>query len=336
MVSGKRLPVFHSLYGLRIAANIPVPGLPVQCEFGQIDVRIHLKDQHTPAFVFSASQCDYFYPDTKSKSDDVCTLRVGMLPGGCFGFFYCDGARFAVERQGREIWADWPDDYTHEDACTYLIGPVIAFVLRLRGVTCLHASSIAVDRQAIVLMGVPGAGKSTTAAAFAQLDYSVLSDDVVVLDHKEDQILVQPGYPRTNLWPDSVCMLFGAEDALPFVTPTWGKRYLPLGQEGRQFQPTRLPLGAIYVLGERQANLTIPVVEELVGHEAFATLVTNTTVNYLLDREMRSLEFYVLGRLLAEVPVRRVRPTSNPSKLFELCEIIAKDARQIMVGARQT
>ncbi len=335
MVSKERFPVFHSLYGLQIAANIPVSGLTVQSEPGRIDIQIHLKDGPEPVSVFSSPPNDYFYPDSQHESADVCPLRVGMLAGGNFGFFYHDGARFAVERKGREIWADWPDDYTLEDACTYLIGPVLAFVLRLRGVTCLHASSIAVDRRAIVLMGESGAGKSTTAAAFALLGYSVLSDDVAVLDEKGGQFLVQPGYPRTNLWPDSVRMLFGAEDALPLITPTWSKRYLALDQEGRQFQPTPLPLGAIYVVSEREACLTMPVVEEFVGHEAFAALVTNTYVNYLLDQNMRMSEFYVLGRVLDEIPVRRVRPASNSSKPFELCEIIAKDARQIMADRGQ-
>jgi len=31
------------------------------------------------------------------------------------------------------------------------------------------------------------------------------------------------------------------------------------------------------------------------------------------------------------VPVRRVRPTADPSKVFDLCEAIAADARQLAV-----
>ena len=87
-----------------------------------------------------------FYASPTGDQHGQPTLQVGTLDGGnYFGFFYCDGARFAVDRGGREIWADWPDNYTLEDACTYLIGPVIAFALRLRGVISLHASAIAVD-----------------------------------------------------------------------------------------------------------------------------------------------------------------------------------------------
>jgi hypothetical protein len=255
-----------------------------------------------------------------------------MLGGGkYFGFFYRDGARFAVERGGREIWADWPENYTLEDACTYLMGPVIAFVLRLRGVTCLHASAVAVDDRAIALFGLAGAGKSTTAAAFALKGFSVLSDDVAVLADQGDRFLIQPGYPRVNLWPDSVRTLFGAPDALPRITPTWDKRYLALNQDGREFQSQPLPLRAIYILGEREAELTVPVIEDLAGHKAFTTLVANTYVNYLLDSDMRAREFDILGRVLAGVAIRHVRPTADPSKVFALCDAIAADTRRLAV-----
>src|SRR5690348_16585408 len=103
----------------------------------------------------------------------------------------------------------------------------MGFVLRLRGALCLHASSVAVGDSAVALVGLPGAGKSTTAAAFACAGFSVLSDDVVALADEGPQFYVHPGYPRVNLWPDSVQELFGSEDALPRITPTWDKRYLP-------------------------------------------------------------------------------------------------------------
>lgn len=324
------MPVAHVLYGLRIEANLPVPGLPVHSESDRIDVRIRLKEEAKPASVFSTPPGDFFYTSPNSGVNGETKLRVGMLAGGdYFGFFYSDGARFAVERLGREIWADWPENYTLEDACTYLIGPVIAFILRLRGVICLHASAIAAGGQAIALMGAPGAGKSTTAAAFARLGYPVLADDVAVLNYQGGRFLIQPGYPRVNLWPNSVRALFGAEDALPRITPTWGKCYLPLDQNGYRFQSQPLPLGAIYILGEREDGLAVAVVEELTGSEAFARLVANTYVNYLLDAEMRAQEFGVLGRVMTGVRVRRVRPPADPSKVSALCETIAADARQL-------
>jgi len=57
--------------------------------------------------------------------------------------------------------------------------------------------------------------------------------------------------------------------------------------------------------------------------------VANTYGNYLLTAEMRSHEFDVLGRVVAGVPVRRVRASADSSQLSTLCEAVASDARQL-------
>ena len=319
----------YVVYGLRVAANIALPGL-LRSDSDAYDVRIYLKDRNTFPILFPES-VEILYASPEDGLPGEPNLRVGVLPGGnYFGFFYRDEVRFAVERQGREIWGDWPENYTLEDACTYLLGPVLGFVLRLRGVTCLHASAVAVDGQAIALVGSPGAGKSTIAAAFAQRGFSVISDDVVALAEGGENVQVQPGYPRLNLWSDSVRALFGSDEALPRITPTWDKRYLELGDNGFGFAPSPLPLGAIYVLGTREEDLTTPVIDDIVGSNALRDLVTNTYVNYLLDREMRSREFDVLTRLVVRMPIRRVRAPADYSAVLGLLEAIAKDARRVM------
>ena len=322
----------HVVYGLRVAANIALPGLPLRSDLDAHDVRIHLKDWVTFPTTFSES-VEILYASPEDVAPGEPNLRVGVLPGGdYFGFLYRDEVRFAVDRQGREIWGDWPENYALEDACTYLLGPVLGFVLRLRGVTCLHASAVAVDGQAIALVGSPGAGKSTIAAAFAQCGFSVIADDVVALAEDGKNFQVQQGYPRVNLWPDSVRALFGSEEALPRITPTWDKRYLELGDNGFGFATKPLPLGVVYLLDSREAALGAPVIDDIGGSNALRELVTNTYVNYLLDRDMRSREFDVLTRLVVRIPIRRVRAPADYSAVLGLSEAIANDARRVMAN----
>ena len=327
------MSVSHVVYGLRLAANMAVPGLPLRLDSNECDVRIRLKDWPLPSTCPPSHEC--FYASSHVAADGQPDLRVSLLSGGnYFFFFYSDGVRFAVERGGREVFADWPESYTLEDACTYLLGPVIGLVLRLRGVTCLHASAVAVGEQAIALVGLPGAGKSTTAAAFAHRGFSVIADDVVALAEDKGNVLVQPGYPRLNLWPDSVHTLFGMEEALPRITPTWEKRYMALGGNGFAFITKPLLLGAIYLLGEREVTLAAPVVESISKGDALVALVANTYVNYLLNREMRSREFDMLSRLVTGIPIRRVRPPCDPVAVFDLCKTIVADAQQVMIPIR--
>src|SRR5438552_8237280 len=219
------LSAFHVVYGLQLAANMALPGLPVRRNSETVDVRIQLKD----AWPFPGTLPAFgegFYSSSDGAPASQPNLQVGLSSNGeHFGFFYGDGARFAVDRHGREVWADWPEDYSLEDACTYLLGPVMGFVLRLRRTVCLHASAVAINDRAITLVGPPGAGKSTAAAAFARAGFPVLSDDVVALVDHGTEFLVPPGYPRVNLWLDSVRRLFGSENALPCIAPTWDTRY---------------------------------------------------------------------------------------------------------------
>jgi hypothetical protein len=319
------------VYGLGLATDIAIPGLRVLNDAAQPDVRIRLKDRS--ALSPFASLAETLCPIHDIANEDSPNLRAGLLPGGeYFGLFYRDGARFAVERKGREVWADWPDNYTLEDACTYLLGPVMGFVLRLRGVTSLHASAVVVGDFAVALAGCPGAGKSTTAAAFARCGFPVLADDVVALGDRDGHIFVEPGYPRLNLWLDSVIALLGSDEASPRITPTWNKRYMPLGENGHRFASEALPLGAIYILGTREPGLTEPVLEDLAGGEAVTTLVANTYVNYLLDRDMRGQEFDVLSRLVARIAIRRIRLSADPSALPNVCQTLAADAERLFAG----
>ena len=250
-----------------------------------------------------------------------------------FHFQYADGTEFLIDRAGTQIWATWPaDTLTLEDTATYLLGPVMGFVLLLRGFISLHACAVAIGERAVAIVGPAGSGKSTTAAAFAQRGYRILAEDVVTLRERGEEFLVQPAYPSIRLWPSSVEVLYGTPSALPKLTPTWDKRYLDLTQDNYQFQSEQLPLAAIYLLAERRQDTAVPVVEDLAPAEGLMSLVANTYASYLMNREMRAREFELLQRVLSSVPLRRVTPHSDPARINELCESILESFATIDSG----
>jgi hypothetical protein len=61
------------------------------------------------------------------------------------------------------------------------IRSVVTRVLALRGVYVLHASAVAIDGIATVFTGLSGAGKTTTARAFARVGADIVSEDLLVL-----------------------------------------------------------------------------------------------------------------------------------------------------------
>jgi hypothetical protein len=319
--------VYHKLYGLLLASNEALPGLPEVFTPGDVpDVRVRLRTALSPLSTFKSPQQAFYTSTVKDENGDPALRACLLGDGKHLVLLYCDGTRFALESHGKEVFVDWPDPLTLEDVAPYLVGPVLGVVLRLRGTVPLHASAAAVGDFAVALAGPAGAGKSTTAAAFARAGYRVISDDVVALQEECSRFVIPPGYPRVNLWMESAQAIVGDGDTLPLISPGWDKHFLPLDPDS-QFETRPLPLGAIYVLQRHESAPGSPVVEELTGAQAFVALLANTYMNYLPDPERRRREFELLGRVVASVPIRRVRTRADLSTLANLCEAIAADAR---------
>jgi len=271
----------------------------------------------------TATQIETSYvAEYKSECGEPALRVCRVLDGKYYRFNYADETEFLVDRAGKEVWAHWSAPLTLEDTATYLLGPVMGFVMLLRGIVCLHASAIAVGDKAIALLGPAGSGKSTTAAAFSDRGYNVLAEDVVTLDDRGRNFLVRPGYPCIRLWPASVKALYGSESHLPKLTPNWDKCYLDLKE---QFHTDPLPLAAIYQLGERRPDANAPFVDSLDRSEGLLSLIANTYATKLMDKQMRAREFELLTRVLNNVPLRRVTPHADPARIPELCDRILND-----------
>jgi hypothetical protein len=322
--------VFSSVFGLRVWSNQAIPGLPPLPSVSGIDVQVWLGEMPVLSGSGSNSASQTFYANGSHSPGSEPVLRVWKVAEGkYFRLQYKDGTEFLIEKTGSQVWGTWPEPWTLEDTAVYLLGPVFGFLLRLRGVVCLHASAIEVDGRAIVLQGPAGAGKSTTAAAFARLGLPVLSDDIVAVGERREGFMVRPGNPRLRLWPDSVRALFGNPDALPRLTPNWDKCYFDLAAPRSESELRSLPLDAVYMLSMRQDNESAPCISGTAARESLIDLIANTYTNYLLDPEMRANEFRLLSRLIASVPVRRVVPHTDPASLSRLCEVILADHRRL-------
>lgn len=289
------------------------------------DLKFHLGVSPYAEFGNAANSKDLTYVSSYTDESGNPALRIWKIEDGAYiHLVYSDGIQFWLDRKRESVWATWPEISTLEEAASYLLGPVLGLLLRLRGVTCLHSSAVAIEDRCVVFVGPEGAGKSTTAAAFAQKGYGVLSDDIVALAEREGTFQVLAGCPHLCLWPDSVEMLYGSLQEFPRFIPEWDKRRIRLGEQGTRFEAHPLPLGAIYFLGERGSD-PAPYVEKIRPQAALLSLVADTYANKILDRDLRAREFEVLSRLVGTVPVRRVHAHSDASRLGDLCTIVRED-----------
>jgi len=264
-------------------------------------------------------------------------LVLSELDNGWLRLAFADGADFVIDRAGGEVWADWPDALTIDDMSSYLLGPVMGFVSRLRGRVCLHASAVVVDDFAVAIAGPPGAGKSTTAAAFASAGWPVMADDIVPITRRDGGFDAHPGYPRLRLWPKSVSALAAANARVQRPPDDWtGQRWhLDLIETGFSFAVTSKPLAVVFILGER-IDTERPMIRPLTGAAALMTLVEHSFASTLFDAEMRTHDLRTLSELAASLPIHEVRPPSDIVHLPAVVEDIVNDCRTLASMSRLT
>lgn len=303
----------YEVYGLRLESDVAIAGLDALPPAGSPDVTLTTGALH-PDIAASLERLS-----GSAENNDQDSVVIFASEAG-HGVVYRDGTRFFIHAGASRIDAAWPAESSVEDMATYLLGSLLSYVLRLRGVLCLHGSAILIERQAVVLVAPHGGGKSTTAARFSDRAAPVMSDDVVPIRWHEGIPLALAGYPRLRLWEETAIALYGHAVALPRLTATWPKRYLDLQTAPRVFARGAHPIGAIFILGSRIAGM--PVVDRLHGHDAAIQLVANTSMGSHLDPGARVRELENIVDLTERIPVYLARASDDLRRLDEFCDLI--------------
>lgn len=309
----------YRAFGLRVSADCPLPALRrLPSTERPADLTIELANasgwpERAPHERDCRPDSGDGGPGDGGRGDGgpgeaAARFRITRAPDGPYRFVYPDGVEYLVSAAGDHVRGRWPSGMTLADAAEYLLGPVFALVLRLRGVVCLHASAIAAGDGCFAVLAPAGHGKSTSAAAAARRGWPIVTEDLLALAERSGELCAVPSYPRVRLWPDAVAGVFGSPDALPRITPSnpsWDKRYLDLDGNGYRFAQEPLPLRAIYT-HERNAD-DVASFDRLPPAQAVVTLLANVYTRWRPDRRQRAFEFELLRRLADAVPVKRFR-----------------------------
>jgi len=324
------LRLHYDVYGLHLSANIEIPGLDAEkVDKGVPDIELHLGILPDGIKRHIDNSSTGYHLEPGNQESDPPHRIVNLLDDGkYFHISYVDGVEFVLDRNATVVWGVWKAPLVLEDVALFLLGPVIGFMLRLRGVTCLHASGVVVNGQSFALTGPSGAGKSTLAACFATEGYSILTDDVLPLQIENDKVYTRSGYSRLRLYPHSYENLKELPDSLPLLAPFWDKHYLDLALDSYDLYKSPSLLKVIYIIDWNIENRTGPPVENLTGVEAVPLLAANTYRNELLSPEMRANEFAFLSQLASRIKIKSLYPTDDISAVPKLRDILLKDFHQ--------
>ena len=305
----------YKAYGLTLESNVALPTVSADTSQATVDVAVRLGESDQLGTSPHPGE-RVWYVSPERDEQDVPWLTVWRGDG--FRFVYGEGAEFHVDPAGAAIDGAWRPPLNAADAASYVLGPLMAFALRLRGVVPLHAGAIVADGAGLLFAGPAGAGKSSTVAALGALGHATLSDDVVPLRVTPEAIIAAPGFPRVSVWDDTAsAVLRGGSASVAPWSASYGKRCIDLADHGFRFFDRPVPLGAIYLL-QAPGGPGVEV-HRLLARDALLALAANTYGGYLLDRRMRAVEFDVLAAVAREVPVSTLRFDGDLSRLLDSC-----------------
>lgn len=205
------------------------------------------------------------------------------------------------------------DDINPQLLSLYILSEALGLILYQRGLFLLHASAVQIGEQVVIFAGVPGAGKSTTAAAFAKLGYTVLSDDMVAIDlNSGDKPMVYPAFPQIKIWQPAVEGLGYDISTLATLYPGSRKRVI---RKPQNFPTKPFPLAHIFFLEEGSNFRGTP----MQGNDAFFTLARFFPLpSQLLEGKTLEHHFQQCLQLISQVDLWKIEKPRDFKILKEL------------------
>ena len=316
---------YYKTYGISIQANVFLPELfPLEYTSQDVDLRIFFRTQ-PPKQATGWLVHPRFVSRRPQDQGGETWLRISESEDGLFiCLSYNDGVEFILDREASNLWVNAPDELDVSYIASYMVNQVFGFILRMRGITCLHASGIIVDDQALLISAPSGYGKSTLASFFGSRGHHIITDDISALVELQGRIYVQPGYPRLRLIPETADFLLGKDNPLSMMAEGWDKLYLPLNDDKFCFAEHPIPVRAIYLLKDwRDA----PEIDMISLGDAYFSLMENTYLSYLIDMSIYRHDFECIGQLLGQCLVRSLYVSPDLGQLNKTYQLILDDLK---------
>ncbi|WCN08579.1 hypothetical protein [Marinomonas mediterranea] len=231
-----------------------------------------------------------------------------------FSVYVPDVAYFKIVDGKRILY--FPDGQHDIDSIAlFILGTCMGALLAQRKKLVLHANAIKINGKAILFCGPSGIGKSTLAAKFVQKGYSILADDLSVIDEKNQ---VSPSYPYIKLWHETSENLNIPTQQLNKVRPQIEKYALPLDDH---FYRETLPVESIIQL--KIHNKKTFKIEELNGFKKIPLLYNNTyRIKHVEEMGLLDVNMALSANLANHTRIYEITRPDSGFMINELVEYI--------------
>ncbi len=227
-------------------------------------------------------------------------------------------AAYYVEN-GKSITIERMNDSTDDEVRLFLLGSAFGALIHQRGLLAFHGSTVTKEGKALVIAGTSGAGKSTLAAYLLKKGFSLVGDDISVLDVIDGKPIVYPGIPHLKLWEDVLKKMGQKPEKSLKVRPQLLKYRLPVDQAAEKEEA--VSLDKIIILGTK--NTEGFEQKEIKGMEKFNLIKDNTYRFQFVDAlGTASSHFTLCSKLAAVVRVYSLKRPSTPLMPGELADFV--------------
>ena len=262
------------------------------------------------------------------QPDDSKWFQCFQLSSGAHYMRWAGLFEFLVSADGHSIWGHSLPAGTLERLQTYLMGQVISMALVKQGIEPLHATVVVVDGEAIGFLGDSGFGKSTLGAAFLEAGFTILTDDLLVIEINGLDFIAQPGPARVKLFPEPAELLLPGQSEGATMNPTTPKLVLPLIDS--QTWSKAAPINNLFVLNapDNDTPTDEVVICRLSRRQACIKLVENT-FNTVIQGPARQLQqFDMATELAAGLQINSLAYARDLSKISRVVDAVLADVRQ--------
>lgn len=296
---------YYKAYGLSIGSEIPLPPLEMG-KVTKVDLTIKRRrllksPPYEPTKVYRAGLNAQFAQNGRN------CLWLDWAP--LVAFMAINGNELLVETTQNE--ADLIALFTLSEA--------LGLILFQKNYFLLHGSAVQIGGQGVVFLGEPGAGKSTTVAAFAQKGVPVISDDMVCIHINEwgNPVLI-PSFSQIKIWENSVDGLqLQKTNLLPVREGTNKFSW----HDSIVFEENPVPLKQIFIL--TPPSDFVPLTEQLPQSQVPVELISYFPLpDGLLIGEALKAYFEKSVAIAHKVPVLKMNRPADFAKLYEFVEYL--------------
>jgi hypothetical protein len=301
----------YAVYGLTIESDFPLGTLPSPATEQPVDVRILRASPGTFAgFDASASGTLWYRREPQAGG----RLYLG-IPNVLQAMIGADGRTAhcapAPDRDPRSFEAN-------------VLNFVLNAALTLQGEEPLHATVVRLDEQAIGFLGDSGTGKSTLAAFLLAEGAELVTDDMLRIAYRADEVVAHRGPPRLKLFDEQARLLLPAAAHEAAFNPTSGKLLV----DAASSNDDGASLAALFWLDEAAPAAGEPVtVRRVQGVEVIKMLLASTLHRDHRPPERTERQLRAIERLAKSVPLFALGYTRRHDLLPAVADAVRQHAR---------